>query len=63
MSPICEVLLNNQPSYFEPYALKGSAAEDRATIRGKVFVFSGMLPLCGGEEGIAAVLGHGTTCR
>lgn len=25
---------------------------------GKVFVFTGILPLCGGEDGIAAVLGH-----
>ncbi|KAL2047239.1 hypothetical protein N7G274_001258 [Stereocaulon virgatum] len=25
---------------------------------GKVFVFSGMLPICGGEDGLAAVLGH-----
>jgi len=26
--------------------------------RGKVFVFSGILPICGGEDGLAAVLGH-----
>ncbi|KAF1981134.1 hypothetical protein K402DRAFT_250861 [Aulographum hederae CBS 113979] len=25
---------------------------------GKVFVFSGILPVCGGEDGLAAVLGH-----
>ncbi|KAI9675432.1 MAG: hypothetical protein M1817_001336 [Caeruleum heppii] len=25
---------------------------------GKVFVFSGILPICGGEDGLAAVLGH-----
>ena len=25
---------------------------------GKVFVFSGMFPICAGEEGVAAVLGH-----
>ena len=25
---------------------------------GKVFVFTGILPLCQGEDGIAAVLGH-----
>ena len=26
--------------------------------RGKVFVFTGILPLCRDEDGIAAVLGH-----
>jgi len=26
--------------------------------RGKVFVFSGILPICDGEDGLAAVLGH-----
>lgn len=26
--------------------------------RGKVFVFTGILPLCRNEDGIAAVLGH-----
>jgi len=26
--------------------------------RGKVFVFTGILPLCQDEDGIAAVLGH-----
>lgn len=26
--------------------------------RGKVFVFSGLLPICNGEDGLAAVLGH-----
>jgi len=26
--------------------------------RGKVFVYSGILPICGGEDGLAAVLGH-----
>lgn len=26
--------------------------------RGKVFVFSGILPICGEEDGLAAVLGH-----
>ena len=26
--------------------------------RGKVFVFTGILPICGGEDGLAAVLGH-----
>ncbi|KAK0511643.1 hypothetical protein JMJ35_006216 [Cladonia borealis] len=25
---------------------------------GKVFVFSGILPICGGDDGLAAVLGH-----
>ena len=25
---------------------------------GKVFVFSGILPVCGGEDGLAAMLGH-----
>jgi Zn-dependent protease with chaperone function len=25
---------------------------------GKVFVFSGILPICNGEDGLAAVLGH-----
>lgn len=28
------------------------------THRGKVFVFSGILPICDGEDGLAAVLGH-----
>ncbi|KAI9826399.1 MAG: hypothetical protein M1832_000316 [Thelocarpon impressellum] len=28
------------------------------TSRGKVFVFSGILPICAGEDGLAAVLGH-----
>ena len=27
-------------------------------LRGKVFVFSGILPICDGEDGLAAVLGH-----
>ena len=27
-------------------------------IRGKVFVFSGILPICGSEDVLAAVLGH-----
>lgn len=26
--------------------------------RGKVFVFTGILPLCKDEDGVAAVLGH-----
>ena len=26
--------------------------------RGKVFVFSGLLPICNGEDGLATVLGH-----
>jgi Zn-dependent protease with chaperone function len=26
--------------------------------RGKVFVFSGILPICDGDDGLAAVLGH-----
>ncbi len=26
--------------------------------RGKVFVFSGILPICDGEDGLATVLGH-----
>ena len=30
----------------------------RRRLRGKVFVFSGILPLCEGDDGLAAVLGH-----
>ena len=26
--------------------------------RGKVFVFSGIIPICGDDDGLAAVLGH-----
>ena len=28
------------------------------TNSGRVFVFSGILPICDGEDGLAAVLGH-----
>ena len=30
----------------------------KAMSSGKVFVFSGILPICGGEDGLATVLGH-----
>ena len=29
-----------------------------ALCRGHVFVFTGILPICGGEAGVAAVIGH-----
>lgn len=29
-----------------------------AATRGKVFVFSGLLPICNSEDGLATVLGH-----
>ena len=32
--------------------------EANSISRGKVFVFTGILPLCRDEDGIAAVLGH-----
>jgi len=30
---------------------------------GKVFVFSGILPICANEDGLASVLGHGASNR
>lgn len=40
---------------FEMY---GSAFSCRLVNRGKVFVYTGILPICGDEDGLAAVLGH-----
>ena len=33
-------------------------ANSRSVSRGKVFVFSGIIPICGDDDGLAAVLGH-----
>lgn len=37
---------------------KDTADIDTDTGRGKVFVYTGILPICGDEDGLAAVLGH-----
>ena len=43
-----EVKVINDPEQKNAFVLPG----------GKVFVFSGILPICAGEDGLAAVLGH-----
>ena len=43
-----EVKVIDDPSQVNAFVIPG----------GKVFVFSGILPICRGEEGLAAVLGH-----
>ena len=43
-----EVRVINDPEQQNAFVLPG----------GKVFVFSGILPICAGEDGLAAVLGH-----
>ena len=43
-----EVRVINDPRQSNAFVLPG----------GKVFVFSGILPICAGEDGLAAVLGH-----
>lgn len=43
-----EVKVINDPKQANAFVLPG----------GKVFVFSGILPICAGEDGLAAVLGH-----
>ena len=43
-----EVRVINDPEQKNAFVLPG----------GKVFVYSGILPICGGDDGLAAVLGH-----
>ena len=43
-----DVKVINDPEQQNAFVLPG----------GKVFVYSGILPICGGEDGLAAVLGH-----
>lgn len=44
---------NVQKSFLRSYSVS-----DRESRSGKVFVFSGILPICKNEDGLAAVLGH-----
>lgn len=44
---------------WEVYVIEDPGTQNAFVLPGnKVFVYSGILPICGGEDGLAAVLGH-----
>lgn len=47
------------PSWYVQTSLRGSQAYFLPG--GKIFVFTGILPVCKNDDGLASVLGHGTS--